>query len=586
MRVIPFIYLATKPFQRYIALPIFNMIMYAGCLIGHAVLIKNMINAAHTADTTTLIYNAILLSALELAMNIIWRLNDWAQIKYVAPLRNNITQLTFARLAQQSHLFFQNNFAGALTAKVVDLVTTIPIILWTLIGHCLLNAVLIGIAIITIAQISMWIALGLLLWAVIFLALSFVTLKRFNYLATRNAQAGSRLIAAHVDTITNMLGVRLFSHHNEELKIINKTHEAYAQTSQRRRWFTLKLSIAQSTGFSLYLLACMYILISLRLQGRITPGDFGFILTINLGIINHLWQLSEQMRQFSDQWGMAEEALKTIYAPLPMHDAPDAQPLHASHGAITFEHVCFEFAKNKPLFNHTNIVIPAGQKVGLVGFSGSGKTTFANLMLRLYDLTSGQILIDGQDIALVTQNSLRKAIAFVPQEPSLFHRSVRENIAYGSPDATEDDIKSAAYKASAHDFIMHLPQQYDTIVGERGTKLSGGQRQRIALARALLKKAPILILDEATSQLDTITEKNIQSALADYFESGRSRAIASGDGGQTTLVIAHRLSTLLYMDRILVFDNGRIVQDGSHAQLLTQEGLYKTLWQAQTNFTH
>ena len=221
------------------------------------------------------------------------------------------------------------------------------------------------------------------------------------------------------------------------------------------------------------------------------------------------------------------------------------------------------------LFEKESVSIEAGQKVGLVGYSGSGKSTFVNLILRLYDVKNGSILIDDQDIKNVTQSSLRNSIAMIPQDPSLFHRSLMENIRYGSMSATDEDVVLAAKKAHAHEFISALPQKYDSLVGDKGVKLSGGQRQRIAIARATLKNAPILILDEATSQLDSVTENLIQESLLELMKN------------KTTIVIAHRLSTLLHMDRILVFDKGKIVEDGTHSELFAKSGLYKHLWDAQ-----
>jgi ATP-binding cassette subfamily B protein len=236
---------------------------------------------------------------------------------------------------------------------------------------------------------------------------------------------------------------------------------------------------------------------------------------------------------------------------------------------IEFDQVCFNYQSSNALFVNQSIKIESGQKVGLVGFSGGGKTTFVNLILRLYDINSGRILIDGCDISKVTQDSLRSHIGMIPQDPSLFHRTLMDNIRYGDINATDEDAINAAKRAHAHDFIEKLPNGYDSLVGERGIKLSGGQRQRIAIARAMLKNAPILILDEATSALDSVTEHLIQASLWELMCS------------KTSLVIAHRLSTLLHMDRILVFDKGCIIEDGKHSELIAQNGVYKNLWDAQ-----
>ena len=252
-----------------------------------------------------------------------------------------------------------------------------------------------------------------------------------------------------------------------------------------------------------------------------------------------------------------------------LEDKQDAATLIVSKGQITFEGVKFHYKGTEPPFQNKSVTIEAGQKVGLVGYSGGGKSTFVNLILRLYDVTDGRILIDNQDIRDVTQDSLRSQIAMIPQDPSLFHRTLMENIRYGRVAATNAEGIAAAKKAHAHEFISKLPQGYESLVGERGVKLSGGQRQRIAIARAILKNAPILILDEATSQLDSVTERDIQESLWQLMQD------------KTTIVIAHRLSTLLHMDRIIVFDQGKIVEDGTHTELLSKRGLYKTLWDAQ-----
>lgn len=309
----------------------------------------------------------------------------------------------------------------------------------------------------------------------------------------------------------------------------------------------------------------------------------------NFNIINALFQLSHTLRDFIANWGAVDQAIALLETSQITHsDKPEATTLVFHKGTIIFNNVKFHYKGTKPLFQNKSIEIKAGQKVGLVGYSGGGKSTFVNLILRLYDVTDGAILIDGQDIRDVTQDSLRKNIAMIPQDPSLFHRSLMENIRYGRIDATDEEVIEAAKKSHAHEFISTLPQGYDSLVGERGVKLSGGQRQRIAIARAILKNAPILILDEATSQLDSVTESLIQESLWELMSSPVTRHgeqsaaiqknhkdwIASpsvrNDGLRTTIVIAHRLSTLLHMDRILVFDKGKIVEDGTHSELLAR----------------
>ncbi len=282
-----------------------------------------------------------------------------------------------------------------------------------------------------------------------------------------------------------------------------------------------------------------------------------------------MWWTMSVVDEFNRAVGKCKQSLSYLITPFEIKDKEDATILNCNKGEIVFDKVKFDYKGTNPLFEDKSIIVHPSQKVGLVGYSGSGKSTFVNLILRLYEVNDGRILIDNQDIKNVTQDSLRQNIAMIPQDPTLFHRSIMENIAYGKINATKLEVIEAAKKAHADDFINKLPDGYASLVGERGVKLSGGQRQRISIARAILKDAPILILDEATSQLDSITENYIQDSLFKLMEN------------KTTIVIAHRLSTLLHMDRILVFDQGKIVQDGSHQELLVQEGLYRNMWNAQ-----
>jgi len=301
----------------------------------------------------------------------------------------------------------------------------------------------------------------------------------------------------------------------------------------------------------------------------VTIGDFTFVISLSISILWNLWFLASQFVSFSEQVGLCKQALSIISQPHEIIDAQNAKPLVVSTGKIQFHDVTFHYGEGAHLFRNKNIVIEGGQKVGLVGFTGSGKSTFVNLILRLFEVESGEITIDSQNVNQVTQQSLREQIALIPQDISLFHRTLMENIRFGNTKATDEEIIEIARKAHCHEFISQLPKGYQSLVGERGIKLSGGQRQRIAIARAMLKNAPILILDEATSSLDAITEKYIHDALNLIMQN------------KTTIVIAHRLSTLSKMDRILVFDNGEIIEDGTHKELLEKAGHYAKMWEMQ-----
>jgi ATP-binding cassette subfamily B protein len=305
-------------------------------------------------------------------------------------------------------------------------------------------------------------------------------------------------------------------------------------------------------------------------RGQASAGDVVYVLTTYFVVHAYLRDIGQHVHHLQRAVNEMEELVRLHAEPLGVEDRPGAAPIRIEAGGIRFDRVTFCYAgHDRPLYDDLKVTIAAGQRVGLVGRSGSGKTTFVKLIQRLYDTTEGRVLIDGQDVSRATQESLRRQIAIVPQEPILFHRSLAENIGYARPDATADEIERAARLANAHDFIARLPRGYRTLVGERGVKLSGGERQRVALARAFLADAPILILDEATSSLDSESEMLIQEAI------GRLMA------GRTAIVIAHRLSTVRALDRILVFDAGRIVEDGDHAGLLAGEGAYRRLFDNQ-----
>lgn len=312
-----------------------------------------------------------------------------------------------------------------------------------------------------------------------------------------------------------------------------------------------------------------FLLIYLYKFNQINIGDFTLIFKLSIEIGHMLWWTMDVVETFNREYARGSESFNFIFVPIRVKDKLNAKKLLIEKSTITFSDVNFFYHGNKKIFNNLSIEITSGEKIGLVGYSGAGKTTFVNLILRMYDIEKGKILIDDVNIADVTKKSLHELISIIPQEPLLFHRSLFENIQYGSFEKNEQEIILAAKKAFAHDFIMKLPEQYKSLVGDRGIKLSGGQRQRIAIARAFLKNAPILILDEATSQLDSITEKLIQESLIELMV------------GKTTIIIAHRLSTLERVDRILVFDNGKIVEDGPHSRLIEQNGLYKKLWDSQ-----
>lgn len=493
----------------------------------------------------------------------------FVEIKMIPAMRRRIAHISFDSLLKQSYSYYQHNFAGSLTNKVNDLVSSVPDITQLAIDHFFSHGLALVIAIITLGKINKIFALGMLLWSAFFIIGSLLLSRRLSHLADNWSEAGSAITGTLVDSLSNILAIRLFARESEEKAYLAKQCDNAINAEKKLQWAYFWVWCFYGYSFVLVQAINLYCLLKGRQHGWITIGDFVVVLSINFSIVDCLWRITRDFSQCSKLWGKIAQALRSILTVPEIQDDPHATTLHVTKGEIVFDNVKFHYRGAEPLFEHKSVTIKAGEKVGLVGYSGGGKTTFVNLILRLYDVTDGHILIDGQDIREVTQSSLHNAIGMIPQEPFLFNRSLAENIRYGRANATDSEIMDAAKQAHAHEFITELPQGYAATVGERGAKLSGGQRQRIAIARAILKNAPILILDEATSQLDTITERKIQESLWRLMQD------------KTTLVIAHRLSTLLHMDRILVFDQGEIIEDATHYELLALNGLYKSLWDAQ-----
>ena len=376
----------------------------------------------------------------------------------------------------------------------------------------------------------------------------------------------SRIGGALADSISSNPTVRSFGAEGRETARIGGITRDWAKAATRSWTAGTDVWLVQNLILAALQAGLTGLLIWLWSKGEATAGDVAFAISAFMLMSGYLRNIGDQIRM--TQKGLVDVEDVARYAGMApqVADTPDARTFQARSGEIVFDHVTFAYkAADRPLYQDFSLTIRPGERVALVGATGAGKSTFVKLIQRLYDLNGGRIVIDGQDIAAVTQHSLRRAIAVVPQDPALFHRTIAENIAYGRPDATSDQIELAARRARAHDFIAGLPKGYETLVGERGVKLSGGERQRVAIARAFLADAPILVLDEATSSLDVETERQVQAAMEDLMV------------GRTTIVIAHRLSTIRHADRILVFDHGRVVEEGRHSELVTSGGAYARL---------
>jgi ATP-binding cassette, subfamily B, bacterial len=568
-----FIFTCLKPYKWLIFIQFIISIIYAFDVSLRPYLIKYMLDVIATIEyenaVHSLMWPALAYIGLSILMVLSFRIFDYIWLHLNPNLKTSVGRELMNRMMDHSHRLYQNHFAGSLGTKIKDVMSSIPDLIRIGINQFFAHILAVIIATFTMWQTSPRFAIALLVWLSVFVWGNFHFAKTAKRLSHDAADIRSKLVGHIVDTLSNIMNVRFFSGKKTEMIRLEGVLKNYLNADQKRDWFFLKIFALQGFSFLIYEALCIYWLVTGLKSLDVSPGDFALVLTLNVSIVEFLWNLSKDVGDFSKALGDITQGLVITQSPIDIEDKPKALPLKVSQGEINFSNVTFHYQHPSALFTNLNVTIPAGQKVGLVGYSGSGKTTFVNLLLRLYDINQGSIKIDGQDIRDVTQDSLRKAIAVIPQEPLLFHRTLMDNIRYGRMGASEADVIDASKKAFADGFIRQLPEGYQGLVGERGVKLSGGQRQRIAIARAILKNAPILILDEATSQLDSLTEQDIQHSIEDLMRH------------KTTLVIAHRLSTLLNMERILVFEQGRIVEDGTARELFEKNGLFRTLWEAQ-----
>ncbi len=482
-------------------------------------------------------------------------------------------------LLKQSLGFYQDDFAGRLAQKVMQTSLSVRETVMKLLDVLVYILVYFTSVLVIIAVADIRLMFPMLIWLGLYIGIQFYFVPRMKQVATEQADARSMMTGRIVDSYTNIQTVKLFSHTELETEYARQSMDGFLNTVYRQ------MRLATGLNFSVnlinYLLAFTIAALSIALwmQGAITVGAIAIAISLALRINGMAQWIMWEIGALFENIGTVVDGMNTLSKPQQICDDKDAPKLSAEKGRIELRDVCFSYQGNDdqihPVFEHLNLDIKPGEKIGLVGRSGAGKSTLVNLLLRFYDINDGQILIDGQNIRQVEQESLRAQIGMVTQDTSLLHRSIRENILYGRPNATEAELLDATKKAEAHEFIadLHDPHGnsgYDAQVGERGVKLSGGQRQRVAIARVLLKDAPILILDEATSALDSEVEAAIQTSLYRLMEN------------KTVIAIAHRLSTIAAMDRLIVMDKGKIVEQGSHKELIEQGGIYAQLWAHQT----
>lgn len=512
------------------------------------------------------------LATLILLAQLSFRVGDYGIARAEAGVMGDLMNRTLSRLDRHSYRFFADNFVGSLVAKAKRFVSSFEQLFDQIMFSVWMTAVSLVTILVSLSVVSPLLASVFFIWIVVYIPVVYSLVRFQAPYDTEAARRDSLAIARFSDIVSNILAVKMFSSSGRERKSFARFVAEASKTRYRAWEFSNRIFIIQAALLGALELVAMYLALRLWITGSVSTGTVVLVQIYIGSIFGSLLHIGRVFSRLAKSVADASEMAEIFELPHDIADPDDSRPFAVSSGEIRFNDVTFRYADGEgPVFDRFSLRVVPGEKVGLVGSSGSGKSTLTKLLLRFADPQSGSIEIDGQDIRRVRQDDLRSAIAYVPQEPLLFHRSIRENIAYGRPDATDGEVSSAASKAHADGFIARLPKEYDTLVGERGVKLSGGERQRVAIARAILKNAPILVLDEATSALDSESEHLIQLALGELMQ------------GKTAIVIAHRLSTVRKLDRIVVLDReGRIAEEGSHEALLTRGGLYADLWSRQT----
>ena len=514
---------------------------------------------------------------LVLLFSVVWRFfNSTVHLQtlqgvFPMRLRWNFHRLMLA----QSLGFYQDEFAGRVSAKVMQTALAVREVVLTTVGMVVYVLVYFLSTGVILVSLDGWLLVPFVMWAVLFGLTMKLLIPKLAKTAQRQADARSLMTGRITDAYSNIATVKLFSHGAREARYAKESMEEFMVTVHAQMRLATLMDSCTFAINALLTLSTAVIGVWLWHSGSVSAGAVAVAITMSFRINGLSQYIMWESAMLFENIGTVTDGMKTLSKPHTIVDKPAALPLKVEQGAISFEHVDFSYESGKPLLNGFNLNIKAGEKVGLIGRSGAGKSTLVNLLLRFYEPQSGKILIDGQNVEDITQESLRAQIGLVTQDTSLLHRSVRDNIIYGRPNASDDDMVQAAEKAEAADFIPQLSDAqgrtgYDAHVGERGVKLSGGQRQRIAIARVMLKDAPILLLDEATSALDSEVEAAIQQSLDKMMD------------GKTVIAIAHRLSTIAAMDRLIVLDKGKIVEEGTHAELLEKGGLYAKLWAHQS----
>ena len=567
-----FFLFVTKP-HRIPAIGAIIAVIVAGVLSSIVPYIFKLIANAAAAlsqggSYTTLLYAGEAYIVVVFLAKASWRTSGFFGAQWATGVRATARHSLTAYVTLHSRSYFSDRFAGSLANKISHAGNGARDLVEKFLWEFLELGVSVVASFILAFTVSPRIALIFLAWVVLLTILNVYFARARVPLSAATQKLETALNGATVDLLSNITAMQEYARRIFEIDRLKAAIER-RRVEGLRNWYYGERILILNGVLQLFFGGAMILMaVHFARTGAVSPGDVILVLAIIFRVDGLLQSLGSNLNSFTEVWGEIGESLEEIVEPHEIPDKPDAKDITISGGAIDFKKITFAYGQTL-IFDHLSLSIPAGERVGLVGRSGAGKSTFMRILLHHYEVHSGVVCIDGTDIAGVTQESLRRAISVVPQEPLLFHRSIRENIAYGNPEASDEEVFEAARLAQAHEFIERLSGGYEALVGERGVKLSGGERQRIAIARAILKDAPILLLDEATAALDSESEVAIQKALHELMQ------------GKTVIAIAHRLSTLREMDRLLVMDGGKIVEEGTHAQLLLKKGKYAELWNHQ-----
>ncbi|YCS27825.1 ABC transporter ATP-binding protein [Vibrio parahaemolyticus] len=487
----------------------------------------------------------------------------------------SIRWLAHRYLLNQSLNFYQDDFAGRVATKVMQTSLAVRETVMKSMDVFVYVTVYFTSMVAMLATADWRLMIPMIVWLLVYIAIQIYFVPKLKDVASEQADARSTMTGRIVDSYTNIQTVKLFSHSQRETQYAEQGMKGFLNTVYRQMRLVTGFDVAVEISNYILVFSVAALSIYLWLDSAISVGAIAIAVSLALRVNGMSMWIMWEVGALFENMGTVVDGMKTLSKPIDIQDKPNAKDLVVSQGGIQFDNVSFHYGENKGVINHLNLDIKPGEKVGLVGRSGAGKSTLVNLLLRFHDVEEGSIKIDGQNIADVTQDSLRSKIGMVTQDTSLLHRSIRDNILYGNPTASEEELLKATKQAHAHEFIETLTDPfgnvgYDAQVGERGVKLSGGQRQRIAISRVLLKDAPLLVLDEATSALDSEVEAAIQESLNELMQ------------GKTVIAIAHRLSTIAQMDRLIVLDKGNVVEQGSHQELIAHNGIYAQLWAHQT----